>query len=245
MNKVLYYGFMMKKIIIYILIIFQIGELFAQVNNDSILFNERMNTITKSKGIVRLKEDVIDNIEEVVIYDQEGNINIRFSYKDNYLMLLDTLYDLYITPNSEKVYDFEQSYYFNPMLFSFEPTIVLFECKEEIDGYWKVFLNKEHSILGLIKQSTGLFYFESWYEHFIGAMINIKRDNIIKKEPFYSSDTINLGKDESIYTITEIRGDWVKIECLSELVSCPNNEESGWTKWIEGDKIIVELSFFP
>ena len=68
---------MVKNIVISIFLLLQFGKLFTQTNNDSILFNERMKTITGSKGIVRLNEDIIENIEEVVIYDEEKNINIR------------------------------------------------------------------------------------------------------------------------------------------------------------------------
>ena len=58
---------MVKNIVISIFLLLQFGKLFTQTNNDSILFNERMKTITGSKGIVRLNEDIIENIEEVVI----------------------------------------------------------------------------------------------------------------------------------------------------------------------------------
>ncbi len=237
---------MVKNIVISIFLLLQFGKLFTQTNNDSILFNERMKTITGSKGIVRLNEDIIENIEEVVIYDEEKNINIRFSFKNNYFILLDTLYDLFRTPNSKNIYDFDHFCHFNPMSFNFEPNLVLFECKEEIEGYWRVYLNKEHSIMGLIKQNTDLFYFKNWYEHFMCAMINPRTNNIIKKEPFDNSDTINFNEnDTTIYIITEIKGDWIKIECLSEFLPCPEDKLSGWTKWIENNKIIIELAFYP
>lgn len=236
---------MMVKIIVFsALLLLQIGNLFAIANNDSIFFNEKMQAITGSKGVLRFKEENIERIEEVVICNQEENINIRFSFKNNYFMILDSIYNLYKTPKSKKSYDFEHSCYFSPMSFNIEPMLILFECKEDIGKFWKVYLNNKKSKIGLIKK-TDLFYFENWYQHFMWSMVNLKTNNIIKKEPIDSSVTIELNNDESVFVITEIKGEWIKIECLKELHPCNVDQVSGWTKWIDRNKVIIELAFFP
>ena len=125
-----------------------------------------------------------------------------------------------------------------------EPSLVLFEYKEETDKYWEICLNKECSVIGLVAKDTNLYHLKSWYQHFMGSMINLKPENLIRKKPIDNADIIDFD-DDAVYIITEIKGDWIKVECLDEILFCSEDKREGWTKWVDNDKVIIELSYFP
>lgn len=47
--------------------------------------------------------------------------------------------------------------------------------------------------------------------------------------------TVGLVLKIGLYEITEIKGDWINIECLSDLLTYTDDKSGSWTIWIEGN----------
>lgn len=99
-----------------------------------------------------------------------------------------------------------------------------------------------------IKLSTDIFKAESWKEHLVGCMIDFNvKINPIRAEMLDNSKSLgyeNSGEDY-IFVISEIVGDWVKIEC-AEICDYPcssGKKYDGWIKWKGGNKLLIRLLY--
>lgn len=136
---------------------------------------------------------------------------------------------------------------FFPKEFYPEQSVIQFEYTDIVDGFAEIILNKEKYIKKRIELKDSLYTIESWKKHLIGSMVDFNpRLNPMHESKLDNSGVITYESDEDVvFIISEISGDWIKIECAERCgFSCPVGKKiTGWIKWRKGSKLLIRLAY--
>jgi hypothetical protein len=139
-------------------------------------------------------------------------------------------------------------YRFFPKEFFPDQSIIQFEFVCLDKDIAEIFISKEHGEKKIIKLNGGNFKSELWRAHLLGCMIDFDvKNNPIREKMLDSSKSVGYEKsgEDYVFVISEIVGEWVKIEC-AEICDYPCNsgkKYDGWIKWKEGDKLLIRLLY--
>lgn len=215
------------------------------LKNDSAInqfFSDSIEMFFHSKGVASfIFSD--NNCKKFNILNKNGTVfatidiaKDRIIINDKELVLSQFSYD-----NALKLkYDFE------PKEFYPELSVIQFEYLQIKQNKIEVYLNKQKKITKFIEPNC--FKLEEWRKHLIGCMVDFdKNNNFIREKP--EKEAVSLHYEDSdedlIFIISEIKGDWVKLECVEicDYTCNHKNKFNGWIMWKQFGKMIIQLLY--
>jgi len=212
------------------------------LNKEDSSFYKRVQYIEKSVGVLSLKYHNTYDYDNIEILNKDKTVYVSLSYKENYIKIHGKLFKLF-GASFNKYIDSNLTA-FSPKNFNPELQIIQFECTKTSGNYWEVFINKGKTLKKLIRKDTNTFLFEDWKTHFYSIMTVYDKYNPLRIHPNETSDIVNIeDKENIIFCISEIDGDWVKLQCIDACGIVCDKSISGWVKWTDGKKILIEMYY--
>lgn len=188
-------------------------------------------------------ERVIKNTKGVLVLGQfrKGDF-VRFYNQDQTLWYEFT----YFYDDSDGKFEYDNDD-FKPFAFHQDYFLLVLKCTEANDKLYEVIVNEETGLRKYVKANDPVFKFETWPELVLSTFaVNFEK----KTNPVLEAPAGQMRKDIFPREITlrpvEIRGDWLKIEWQTEPGQRTGNNKSatGWVRWNEDGKLLIELYFF-
>jgi len=220
-----------------------------QIRSSQTIFNNQqidsLELFFQSKGVLRFNPTDINLKKDFEILNEDNTVYATLNLSSDKIILQGKQFSLNEFANDNS---FRSQFQFFPKEFFPDQSIILFEYASLKNDVAEIFINKEQSKKKKIKLGSDIFKTESWKEHLVECMIDFNvKINPIMAEVLDNSKSLgyeNSGEDY-IYVISEIVGDWVKIEC-AEICDYPcssGKEYDGWIKWKAGDKLLIRLLY--
>ena len=198
-----------------------------------------------SKGVVKFINNGKNEKASFEILNLDGSVFASVSLASSRIN---------ISGRSFKLSDYDQNkelikdkFSFDPEVFSIESgNVIVFQYVRVNGPNVEIYINKDKKLIKTIKLNAKLFKIESWNNHMIGALIDFNiRKNSIFDNPNEKSRKIAIDNDEVTFVIDELKGDWVRIECLNFCdIQCPKNKTySGWLRWRIGKRLIIRFVY--
>lgn len=122
-----------------------------------------------------------------------------------------------------------------------------FRCKSKIADWFELIVNKENGTTLWVKQSQWL-KFLTWEEYLKGMFVISRMKNQkqqIRKLPDDTSEEVKY-EGGDCFNVKDLKGDWIEIltadDCDIKFIK--TKLESGWIKWREGDKLLIDYYRF-
>lgn len=199
----------------------------------------------QSKGVLRFNPTDINLKKYFEILNDDNTVYATLNLSLDKIIIQGKHYSLNEFANDNS---FRSQYQFFPKEFFPDQSIIQFEYASLTNDFAEIFINKEQSKKKKIKLRADIFKVESWKDHLVGCMIDFNvKINPIRAEIIDNSKSLgyeNSGEDY-IFVISEIVGDWVKIEC-AEICDYPcssGKKYDGWIKWKAGNKLLIRLLY--
>lgn len=129
-----------------------------------------------------------------------------------------------------------------PLEFMPTPGRILFRCIGETKQMYQVVVNESTKEVNWLKKEA-MIEFHSWLSYLQGSQCieNNLVSNPLRKKPRFNSDIVEAYNTCNKFEINLMKGEWIKI---STSYMCDQGIQvdkpiSGWIKWCNGDKIIV------
>jgi hypothetical protein len=121
----------------------------------------------------------------------------------------------------------------------------IFRCKSETNNWYELIVNNESGQTLWLKKSA-LINFYNW-ETFLKGMFGVSRfpdqKQIIRTLPNDKSEEINY-TGKACFQVKSMKGDWVEIftadYCDDSYTDSKTKIKSGWIKWRQGNKLLIE-----
>lgn len=214
----------------------------------SVLSKQQIDSLElffQSKGVLRFSPTDINLKKDFEILNEDNTIYATLNLSLDKIIIQGKHFSLNEFANDNSL---RSQYQFFPKEFFPDQSIIQFEYASLTNDVAEIFINKEHSKKKKIKLSTHIFKVESWKKHIVGCMIDFDvKINPIRAKILDNSKSLgyeNSGEDY-IYVISEIVGDWAKIEC-AEICDYPcssGKKYDGWIKWKAGNKLLIRLLY--
>jgi hypothetical protein len=150
------------------------------------------------------------------------------------------------TINSWNIKDLEkQKEWLNPEVLWLDYFAFTFRCLIETDNWFEIIVNDESGKTYWLRK-TETTKFKNW-EEYLKDMFGIARlssvPQKIRAEPTENSQEIKYqGMD--CFVVTSMKGDWIEITtpdyCDENFTDSKTPLKSGWIKWRQGNKLIIE-----
>ncbi|WP_426485653.1 hypothetical protein [Flavobacterium sp. 2] len=118
----------------------------------------------------------------------------------------------------------------------------VFRCEKQENEWFKIIVNNESGKSLWIKKNK-ITEFKNW-EKYLQDMFRIER--VSKTDKIYKSPNKNAAtikySGEDCFQVKSTKGDWIEI-FTSECDESKNEIKSGWIKWKEGNRLLIE--YFP
>jgi len=183
-----------------------------------------------------LEMQLLSGKENIVIYNQDGSIWMKFDYDfENKLQNKEN----YTFEDIKKLYKWNDE--FNPYAFHIEYSLLMFKCTGEDKDKFKVVVNERTGLEKYIRKDK-FWILRDWQDHLIHSVASIDFDiktNPIKTSPDDEKEHVKVGADiDPVIQPIEIIGDWLKIKYWENDI-----EKAGWIKWKINNQIIVTLYY--
>ncbi len=124
-------------------------------------------------------------------------------------------------------------------ILSQEPDIIVFDAIKE-DAEFKVLVNGEWKRISHPDRAT----YKPWSEFIADLYISVKDKSPLRVSPSVESDIIE-GWGDNIFEVEQVKADWLKIVCseASDPSSTNPTACTGWVKWREGNRLLVDLGY--
>ena len=179
-------------------------------------------SIKDSKGLIVLNEKYGKD-DTIRIFNDDGSLWYEFTY--------------YYEDRGGK---FNEKSDFAP--FSFHPdyfTLGLICVGEDKDRY-EVVVNNELGIRKFVKKDDRSLELQTWEQH-VSEAFAVRFDfgtNPVYAEPSKAAKRLSLPADDTFHPV-QVTGEWLKIRWADE-----STTGSGWIKWRENDRLLIELYYF-
>ena len=125
---------------------------------------------------------------------------------------------------------------------------LFFRCIEKRPGWFKVIVNNESGEAHWIQESSRSEY-RDWISFLktigtISRLREAKEGNPIRREPSSNSEIVNYQGDDC-FQVDNSSGDWIEIYVPDDKCGTidPGTLNSGWIKWREGDRLLVDYAY--
>ncbi len=190
----------------------------------------------KGIGLVKIELGRESFDKDLIIYDSKGTPKIIIRATD----------DDVVTKIGGKTYSRnDNANPFNPRFFVDNPDYfrLIFDCTKSTDKNYQVIIDQKTNEVGFIKKADSLFKFETAAEYVSewtsGSFDFDRTQNPLRQEPSDNATVIS-NVDQKKYKIwraekIEMKGDWIKVKI--------RDNEEGWIRWRQGDKIVIKIYF--
>ena len=194
----------------------------------------------------------------VLVFNTSGNLNrdTKIFNFDNSLFATFNLAKngIVVEGESESLSNFSNadnslriSESFFPKEFYPDQLVIQFEYTDISNGVVTIILDKKKGISKRIILEKGLYTVEPWKMHLIGCMVDFNsKINPIKKDKLEDAAVVDYNEtDDVIFIITEISGDWIRIECAERCdFQCSLRDKVvGWVRWKKEGNLLIKLSY--
>ena len=199
----------------------------------------------QSKGLIIFNPSDINLKKDFEILNEDNTLYATINFSLDKIIIKGQHFSLEQFANDDSL---RNEYGFFPKAFFPDQTIFQFEYINLINNVAEIYINKELGKKKKIKLKGDLFKAESWKEHLIGCMIDFNCEiNPIRATMHDNSNSLgyeNSGENY-IFVISEIVGDWIKIECadICEFPCNSGNKYDGWIKWKNSNKLLIQLLY--
>lgn len=133
-----------------------------------------------------------------------------------------------------------QEEWLKPEVFSIEYGQLIFRCKSESRFWAEIIVNNETGeTLWLKKTKTTIL---STWDIFLKEMFMVSRNSFqqeIRMQPNDTAQEITFDGEEC-FQVKAMKGDWIQIFTADHCDEVGNRLKSGWIKWKEGEKLLIE-----
>lgn len=173
-------------------------------------------------GVVGLKEDANGLL---YLYNRNGSI---WKTVD---LAQDSIVDATLNPHSIKL-DYNN---------------LVFRCVREVGSYYAVIADENTGLIKYVKKDDPHFEYQPWEQHLLHVFsVGFdEKKNPLRRSQDPRSASIPFDK-EAYYHPVEIKGDWMKVEIENDSMNVERGGKrpaTGWIKWKEGHKIIVDVFY--
>jgi hypothetical protein len=146
------------------------------------------------------------------------------------------------TINSWNIKNLEsQKEWLNPEVLWLDYSPLVFRVKSKSDQGFQVIVNDKTGQTYWVKRNKSMTFL-TW-ETFLKNMFSVARLNAsaqkIRKLPYENAGQINYnGKD--CFQIKSIKGDWIEIFTADHCDENKSKIKTGWLKWRQGNKLLIE-----
>lgn len=228
----------MKKINLFILIIFSSQNIFAQ------------NGLIISKGVLYSnKESIFILPDSLSILNSDESINAKLLKQNDAIKIEYSVNPIDLKNNkiSKRIYPFyynENSKYKAPIpniiIRAYYPDYGVFvmDANKINNENYDVFLNGEWK-----KIKNNNLHYKEWKDFIKDLLIKLPDNINLFSQKNIKSKKIKIIKDLS-YRVIEVNGDWIKIECNKNCDNCVKKQKmKGWVKWRNRNKLMVYLYY--
>ncbi len=149
------------------------------------------------------------------------------------------------TINSWNIQDLELKEWLSPERLMLEDSQFVFRCITVQDNWLKVIVNTENGESLWLKKSD-LTKFVNWGDYLV-EMFSVARlpdqNQKIRSLPTDISEEINY-QGQDCFQVKSMKGDWIEIftaeYCDESYTNSTTKLKSGWIKWREGNKLLIE-----
>ena len=139
-----------------------------------------------------------------------------------------------------------------PMYYKPHYGLCSFICLAETEKYYKVLINK--SLIKFLPREKN-YVFESWEAH-LGNSFGVRAKGWSKQKAFAvkiepnDSSKLFYVSNEVFFCALEMQGEWIKVQvnCVNDYVYCKDatkkckKSKTGWIRWRNGEKIMLEIA---
>lgn len=181
--------------------------------------------ISNSLGLIEITEKGFLKNETVHFYNQDGSLWNEFSLFDE-----------------NKVYEnIIQNKDFRPFRYDTDSNHFYFDWVGENKFFYKVIINEETKLKKFVKKEDSHFKADSWEKYILNCFA-VEFDwekNPLRKE--INGQTLKENLDKSLtFQPEEIRGNWLKVKRLDNS-NDEKKSKSGWIKWKDNNKILINF----
>ncbi|MBS1795884.1 MAG: hypothetical protein JSS81_18665 [Acidobacteria bacterium] len=183
-------------------------------------------SIKGTKGLIVLSDRYRKN-EFVRFYNEDESLWYEFTF----------FYD-----DSDGKFDYENE---NFLPFAFHPDYfsLALKCVGEDKNRYEVIVNEETGLKKFVKKNDPTLKFQTWEDHITKAFaVDFNRnENHLRETPQGKIKTGELPSEVTFHPV-KMEGDWLKVSW--DVAKQGDNAGSGWIKWKENQKLLIELSYF-
>jgi hypothetical protein len=175
-------------------------------------------------GVVRIKTDVLEQMEDTVyIQSESGNTMGFITGSNNEAPSVRGLYDI-------KIRSYDPDYY-----------IIIFDGYAMNNNRYRVFLNHEWVY---IVGNDKVVRFEKWQDHLINSYVVTNENNPLRKNHGEDSPKIDCDYFSTHFICEKVLGEWIYVNCNIDCEGCPGNEiKSGWIRWKRDNNLLISLRY--
>jgi hypothetical protein len=189
-------------------------------------------------GVVVVKSP-ISRTNSVTLVNSDNTVFAELNYSKEFFQIKDKKFEVDAIDNKT----LESVFGFKPRIFEVEYEIVHFECIARDNDFFEVLIDPEKGTTKRIRVDSTIYEFYAWEEYILNAYLLFdSKTNPLKEDPFDNSKVIYEYNDFYFKGIG-VKGDWLKVECNSDCKACEKGDLTGWIKWREGNKFLVQLGF--
>ncbi len=147
--------------------------------------------------------------------------------------------------NSWNIKDLDkQKEWLKPEVLWLDYNTFTFRCINQTDKWFEIIVNNETRTTYWLKR-TDWTKFDDW-EEYLKDMFGVERRSSfpqqIRTEPIYNSSEIHY-QGTDCFVVRTMKGDWIEIttpeHCDENFTDSKTPIKSGWIKWRQGDKLII------
>jgi hypothetical protein len=205
---------------------------------------DSLEQIFSSKGVITFKNTDRNLDKGFVIYNHDGTIFSSISPKRNEITIIGKKYNLSEYEQSKEA--FSSLYNFSPEAFYPEIGFIFQFTFNAIEGgQVEIYIDKNKLGTKFLKADTSIFTIESWEEHLLSSIIDFSDRKItIRQKPSDNAKSANIDARDFAFSVKQIKGDWVEIECASFCdIACPPAKMSGWIRWRNKSEILIRFVY--
>lgn len=193
-----------------------------KINTDLPKFDDSEIEIDNSIGVITLSDEYSKQ-DTIKIYNEDGSMWYKFSY----------FYD-----DSDGEYDYYNQN-FNPLAFHPDYSLLALKVSGIEKNKYEVIVNENTRLKKYIKKEESFLEYENWEEHILNvyAIDFDAEHNPLRKEPNKQANQIPYISD-NFYRPRRIEGNWLQVTWKEK-----QNTHSGWLKWKEDGKLLIELIY--
>lgn len=184
-------------------------------------------SIENTKGLIVLS-DQYSKKDFVRLYNEDGSLWYEFTYFYN---------------DSRGKFEYENEN-FKPFAFHQDYFVLALKCVGEDKNRYEVIVNEESGLKKFVRKNDPNLKFQTWEDYILKtfAIDFNRKENPLREEPDGKVKVVDLPKEATFYPV-EIKGEWLKVR-WDDSKKEGGNIDSGWVKWKENQKILIELFYF-